>query len=437
MKERKYIDRIYFEKFKDFEATPNEEVWRSISAQLQEKERRRRIISPWWYRAAGAAAALALAFLLRNSPISTSTPVVDSEINIEKEDFQPEIPILPSVKNNIAASTSEEENKAAVYPKMAKTEEIFVSSASTEANIVPDALVSSISAKGLAKSGILNMERQIFPEISSKENILAEKGNKKSIFEEISLANEIEDIQKEQFQSKFEVSTHAAPIYYGNMGSGNFIDPMFADNDSHGEITFSYGVNLTYSITEKFRIRSGINKVAMSYNTNGIAYHAVINPTSIGSIDYKNDDIRLIDETQSATKGTPAPETYRVSVGSVNPGSMNQRSGYIEVPVELEFNILDSRFGINLIGGASTLFLDENIISVTSGSTTTDLGKANNLNTVSFSTNIGLGLDYKLSDKFNLNFEPIFKYQINTFDAASAEFQPYYLGIYSGFSYKF
>ena len=83
------------------------------------------------------------------------------------------------------------------------------------------------------------------------------------------------------------------------------------------------------------------------------------------------------------------------------------------------------------------MFLDENSITISSGNIATELGQANNLNEVSFSTNIGLGLDYKVSDKFNLNLEPMFKYQINTFDASTGTYQPYYIGVYSGFSYKF
>lgn len=438
MEEKKYIDRLYQEKFRDFEATPKEEIWKSISAKLQEKERKRPMISPWWYRAAGVAAIFALAFLIGNSTFNpTSTPLAETDVNAAEENIQSQAPALPTFEIPIAAAISREEIPAAIDPKMAKTEEIIFSPASNIENVVHEDLVSSISSKGLKNRTVLSTEKVVFPEIRPQEILLKEKEAKKSIFDEIAIASEVVEIEKEQFQSKFEVSTHAAPIYYGNMGSGNFIDPIFTDNKSQGEITFSYGVNLTYSITEKFRLRSGINKVAMSYNTSGIAYHAVINPTAIGSITYKDTDIQVIDNTAPTRQDAMASATNRVSVGSLNPGSLNQQLGYLEVPVELEYSLLDKKFGINLIAGASTLFLDENMISITSGQVTTDLGEANNLNNLSFSTNVGIGLDYDLSKKIKLNLEPMFKYQINTFDAASSEYQPYYFGIYSGFSYKF
>ena len=37
--------------------------------------------------------------------------------------------------------------------------------------------------------------------------------------------------------------------------------------------------------------------------------------------------------------------------------------------------------------------------------------------------------------KFNL--EPTFKYQLNAYDNTSGNFNPYIIGVYTGFSYKF
>ena len=64
-------------------------------------------------------------------------------------------------------------------------------------------------------------------------------------------------------------------------------------------------------------------------------------------------------------------------------------------------------------------------------------GEANNINSVNFSTNLGLGLDYKFTPKLKFNVEPVFKYQLNTFSNTSGSFNPYSLGVYSGFTLKF
>src|SRR5690606_30344699 len=112
---------------------------------------------------------------------------------------------------------------------------------------------------------------------------------------------------------------------------------------------------------------------------------------------------------------------------------VDQKFGFIEVPMELEFRLIDKKFGLNLIGGASTLFLEENNISMTTAAYTTDLGEAQNLNSLSFSANLGLGVNYQFAPKFRLNLEPLFKYQLKTFNHSNS----YTFGIYSGLSYQF
>lgn len=118
-------------------------------------------------------------------------------------------------------------------------------------------------------------------------------------------------------------------------------------------------------------------------------------------------------------------------------GTMGQQIGYLEVPVEVNYALLDRKFGIDLIGGLSSLFLTDNSVVLQSSGKTTELGEANNINSVNFSTNVGLGLNYKFTDRLKLNVEPVFKYHLNTFNDTSGDFSPYSFGVYSGFSFKF
>ena len=83
-------------------------------------------------------------------------------------------------------------------------------------------------------------------------------------------------------------------------------------------------------------------------------------------------------------------------------------------------------------------FLNNNkIFSESENGTKTLLGKANNINKISYSANFGLGLHYKMTKKINFNFEPMFKYQINTFNNTSGDFKPFFIGVYTGVGFKF
>ena len=87
MSDKKNIDRLFQEKLKDFEATPNDSVWDNISAELHSAKKRRKVIPIWW-RAAGIAAALLLLFtisqLMLNNNVSKSTQETITDVDSEK-----------------------------------------------------------------------------------------------------------------------------------------------------------------------------------------------------------------------------------------------------------------------------------------------------------------------------------------------------------------
>jgi len=58
MSNKKNIDDLFKEGFKNFEASPSPKVWSAIQAKLEEKEERK--VIPLWFKLAGVAALLAL-----------------------------------------------------------------------------------------------------------------------------------------------------------------------------------------------------------------------------------------------------------------------------------------------------------------------------------------------------------------------------------------
>ena len=97
----------------------------------------------------------------------------------------------------------------------------------------------------------------------------------------------------------------------------------------------------------------------------------------------------------------------------------------------------DKKLGVNVIGGFSSFFLSDNELFSDFEGSRTSIGEATNINKVSYSANLGLGFQYKFSKKLNLNLEPMFKYQINTFNNTSGNFTPYFIGVYTGIGFKF
>ena len=280
--------------------------------------------------------------------------------------------------------------------------------------------------------------------IASKEKISPEETEKQSIYDAIEEQKQLESKEAvanntNPQENLWEIAPNIAPVYYNTLSQGSSIDASFADNSQSGDVNISYGIGVRYALSDRLKIRSGISNVALSYSTAGIELGDGPVSLALKNIDYASEGIVVI----AQDLGTFSSQNQDGTFGDITPKStngeafINQNISYYEVPLELSYTLFDSAFGLDVIGGVSTLLLGNNEVSVTAGSYNEVLGSANNLSSLSFATNIGLGLHYKMSSKFRLNVEPMFKYQLNPYTDSSVSFKPYYLGVYTGLSFKF
>ncbi|MDO5971974.1 hypothetical protein Q4Q35_19405 [Flavivirga aquimarina] len=548
MSDKKHIDRLFQESFKDFEATPSDAVWENIEAKLKQKKKKHRVIPIWW-RYAGAAALLLLLLTIgtiyfNNNDKTPAIQVTDTEntkpekdnstrLNKVDEDAtivnadsnennhldntssqtKTEEPspnkITPSKESSIAetsssnnkgkkASNSSAEKAQNVINKLLDTENNHVvASNSSEKNdrnktlnkeenniaftehseenkdieklqntINNSSAVASDSEKDRPtvqqkNTALINQERtkEIINGTSKNSDIITKtekenievvinndpvEENNLTIEEAIDKTKDI--IEEEEKSNRWSIAPNAAPVYFNTLGKGSSIGgSQFNNNSKSGELNMSYGISTSYAINKKLSIRSGINKVNLGYNTNGAVIFQTIGKTS-SSLALQNVDAieTNIDNSSAPEKvslvssesftSNDAPESFPSS----NNISINQDMGYIEIPLEFQYALSNKKLGVNLIGGFSSFFLDNNkIYSEVEGGERKLLGKANNINKISYSANFGLGLNYQMSKKIDLNLEPMFKYQINTFNNTSGDFKPYFIGVYTGFAIKF
>ena len=77
-------------------------------------------------------------------------------------------------------------------------------------------------------------------------------------------------IEKEAKLNRWQIKSNIAPVYFGSTSTGSPIDSTFAGNFKNDDTSLSVGLGVNYMVSRKFKIRTGINKVALSYNTNGV-----------------------------------------------------------------------------------------------------------------------------------------------------------------------
>lgn len=479
MKEKKNIDRIFQEKFKDFEMEPREKIWDNIASKLDKKEKKRPFIIPLWMKLGGVAAVIAVIIASLLFTQNQGTTQDDPGIVFENPEAKEGDNTAAGNQNGISGEDDSDNGLASEEPdENTDSKESITSSRESSSNSssassdrsektnssTPDqnynnpqkSAIASEEVKNNVGTQQQNEEEKLVtePEVvknetsgaiaeiekdSTKTKSLLEKKEENALaqIEEEKKNHEKEEAIAESASKKLRLSTFAAPVFYKNMGSGNELSSQFSNNASSSEVTLSYGIKVAYELSDKIRIRTGISKLNMSYNIQDISYSPSAIAGRFENIRPAEDNLQIRSNAAPNT-GLPSESFSQNSLASsiFTPGEINQQFGFIEVPLEIEYVVIDKKFGLNLIGGGSSLFLDRNRVDLVSGNATTNLGEASNINNTSFSTNIGLGMDYKLNDKFSISLEPIFKYQLNTFDNVN-NVQPVNFGIYSGLNLKF
>lgn len=540
MSENKNIERLFQEKFKDFEVIPQEHVWDNIETQLEEKEKRK--VIPFWWKLSGIAAALLISFLLANAfffskpleqnkvvnqennrPVKTQPngksnensiqkikekeAVVAADIKSSNDKSSQDQPKVFEQKNSLKSiTTNSENNKGIAYSnekdKTGNSTATSINQKKSSNYSNSNKLVNSKN-KGIIAShlkdketvsnknnqvvsthlekketiavknnlvenpiekAITNQENQVSKDISNPKTIIENKSTESFHSNESILAdntinkeiknidttkiavvtNALEELLKEKEVKKkaepklnrWQVATTVAPIYFSSTsGGGSPLDSRFESNDKEFQPSFSYGLGVNYSLNKKWSVRTGVNALALEYKTNNVIFFQTVNARQIEHV--KSNLQGSMIEIDNKNSTDPPELSLNSEVIQKFNGSINQKIGYIEVPIEFSYKLLDKKFGIDVITGFSSLFLNENSVSVLSSGETINIGRANNLNDVHFSSNLGIGFRFRFWKAFNANVNPMLKYQMNTFNSDSGNFKPYAFGLYSGISYTF
>lgn len=468
MNDKKNIDRFFQERFKDFEMSPNEQVWENIQTELKKEKKERKVI-PFWIKFPGIAAAFllglfALNSLLNNNSDSQNGIVVSPEILksssesrdsiIEKKSNPLEIKNASSVViNNIKTEQkdgkeSTSKNQPEIHSNKKKTQaNTFVYLQKNHPSVKQETTNSTeLSTKVIIAetNNALNqtLEKKRLNETKNTK-IIATDAKEQSL-NTVESPNELEEILKKKKEGKEEVVVlssknkwqiipNVAAVYLNSRSGGSAIDPQFSENQKTADNSLSFGVGVNYAVSKKVTLRSGINKLSLGYNTNNVMYSTGLANNNLANIKYTSTSLIEIKNESNLNMLS----IFEINLQKTTTGTINQKMGYYEVPLEVSYAILDKKFGINLIGGVSTLFLNQNKISLVSSETKITLGEARNLNQINFSTNVGVGFQYQIMKSFKINFEPMLKYQTNTFSSNSGNFKPIFVGLYSGISYSF
>lgn len=456
MKEYKNIDRLFQEKFRDFEQNPPEKVWNAIENAILEKPKKdKRAI---WFWLSGVAAGLAVLFFINDTNFSTTTPTLNTTDTENKlidinQQAETEITNTNSKNNTLNHSNQKHQidnvNSASTKAiatsknntKGNKSNQIITNNPYSTLHLLPTTNFKEITKNIFqASSPLIALTNNKIPNklpqnhITLKNALLTEEYKATQIASLLPKETSTENITTKNKSNKWIISTVAAPVYLNSFDkSTSSIDSEFNENVKQGTFSAAYGVQVAYQINNRFSLQSGIHIVDYGYKTYGVYVSPSGAVNQYSTINYNNNasliDVRAVPMAQ--------PNNFSNLNSQESKGDLTQVFGYVEIPIEAKYNLNKGNFGINLVGGFSTLLLNKNEIFIETEEFSNKIGEASNLNSLNFSGNVGLEFDYKLYKNVHFNLVPMFKVQTNTFEKNTNGFSPYAIGIYSGLNLRF
>lgn len=253
---------------------------------------------------------------------------------------------------------------------------------------------------------------------------------------------------------RWTIGALVSPTYNRSFHPGNNDFARELISSENQIVTYTGGVSLSYKINKRISIQSGLYYSSVAQELSGITSFSGFQSydrtkgdynfevyTANGTVLTKNADVFLVDkvlENRIVTQYTvdvfdPAKANLQVL-----DESLKQSFSYLELPFILRYKVVDKTVDFNLIGGLSYNLLVNNDVYATIDGNRYMVGETGGMNLMTFSSSLGMGMEYNITGKFTLNLEPTFRYYINPFNEASGiSIHPYSFGIFSGLSYRF
>jgi hypothetical protein len=262
------------------------------------------------------------------------------------------------------------------------------------------------------------------------------------------------EIQAKSEFDRWTIAALASPTYYAKFRSGNDALANELMSEEQTIISYSGGLALSYNINKRFSVQSGLYYSSFGNELSGISSYGGFQKygyskggrtfevlTANGTVYTSNTDIFLIDNiSDNRIISRYDNESFDPAKADLEylDNSLLQKFSYLELPVIVRYKLIDRTIDFNIIGGISSNLLINNSVYTTVNGGKYEVGKTEGLNQITFSSSLGMGMEYNFTRNFSLNLEPTFRYYINPYTEISGiKIHPYTFGIFSGLSYKF
>lgn len=330
--------------------------------------------------------------------------------------------------------TTLEDFKAAIAEQMKyNASKEKTARAAYEAKIKSEMEAAIASQKEEESLKIKDLIKQKKDSLALLQKELASQNNKKTLQKRLpKTPNERSEDRKSAIEYEVAVSPYTSFLSYGSLTKASSIDDRLVNNPRNAISTVGFGIRVDYTLGEKTSLRLGVGYAPLKYETEN--FQVSVNNGSINIYELAAINSGNLNNGNTA-ENTPQALSF---FSANNVVSIQQNISYLEVPVDFQYRFINKRVAFSISPGVSMFILNNNEIFATADSgQSIFVGRETNLKGLSLAFNLGLGGHYNINNKWRLNVEPVFRYQLNPYNNNLSNFRPYYIGAQFGMSYKF
>lgn len=477
LNENKNIDQLFREKLGELEKTPPMYLWTNIQARLNARRKERRIAM---LKTVSVAAAIVLAFL---AGWWMTNPINNGNLPENKMADQKSIinNVSPSANKNLAsteilsvASDQDTSGNSAISPKVIRSSASKLSSLATFAantSFIANDHLSTVQKTGELE--LFNNENEFLDELHQnskvvkklsdwiaavrKDSIFHDETNSKSVvvrpFSYSASDKSVTLAMNNPVKSngRWSIKAEVAPVFNNqaknNGQSSNFLSNgslNYKPQETTSENTFSGGMVAGYKVGKRLVVKSGFVYNNIRQTTRNVDFmgassvfnvpgNATLASTPAGQVNLdKMSNTRI-----GAILNSDAQLNYLATNSSVE-NILKQDIGFIEIPVQATYKLIDRKIAVGLTGGISTNILVGNKAILSENGENISSGETSNMRNVVYSGSVGFEVGYAITNRITVTVEPRLKHFINSISTnKSVSYKPSQIAIVTGLTYSF
>ena len=461
-KGKNHTDELFSSRLRHFEASPPKEAWEGISSTLKADRRRQQVVVFWRVAASVAVlTAIGTTFFLVNPPHDSTMAEGDIDVTEQRE-------------STGTGTVTDSETIQGVTTEVLPEETVDTPPGERTGPVTKPAFATLIASTGAVEDQQVPgafFQRQAAPDpVSGKraapfeltdpgEGLLAAHRYRVTPvpppYDELDIFQDPEE--EKSGRGTWSLGTQVTPLYsYRSLNGSGDAAATYFNQVEEGLLAYAGGVNIQYSPRRRLSVQSGVYyskmgvivgnaqyaQVAGGYSMLSMTDNLLAVSNSSGTIEAGGETgggiFAVFTERSQGEVGTVVTDFSSVESLPASPGEVIQHFEYLELPVILRYRVLDRKLGFNVLGGMSTNFLVGRDAYFRLDGKKEFLGVTGNIKPVNYSSILGVGLDYAVSERLNFNIEPTFRYYLNSInESADLGSHPYSFGFYTGLRYSF